>query len=81
VDVDAALGKLLDGLDGDTVCVEVGATQDRLVCASGLADGTDVVALDPDTVCVKVGAALGKLATHSAETTRSAWKSVPRWAS
>jgi hypothetical protein len=41
--------------------VEVGATQGRLVCARGLADGTDVGELDADTVCMKVGAALGKL--------------------
>jgi hypothetical protein len=41
--------------------VEVGAAQGRLVCAIGLADGTDVDALDADTVCVGVVAALGML--------------------
>jgi hypothetical protein len=33
----------------------------QLVCAIGLADGTDLDALDGDTVCVAVGVALGKL--------------------
>ena len=39
----AALG---DELDGDTVCVEVGAAQGKLICAIGLAVGRDVDALD-----------------------------------
>ena len=47
--------------ESDTVYVEVGAAQGKLICAIGLAVGTDVDALDGDTVCVEVGAALGKL--------------------
>ena len=58
---DASKAALGDELDGDTVCVEVGAAQGKLICAIGLAVGTDVDALDGDTVCVEVGAALGKL--------------------
>ena len=54
---DASKAALGDELDGDTVCVEVGAAQDKLICAIGLAVGTDVDALDGDTVCVEVGAA------------------------
>ncbi len=53
VGVGAALGKLsklVHALDGDTVCVAVGAALCKLV---------DV--LDCDTVCVVVGVALGKL--------------------
>ena len=50
MEVGAALGKLVDVLDGDTVCVEVGAVMGKLVHA-----------LDGHTVCVEVGAALGKL--------------------
>jgi hypothetical protein len=41
--------------------VQIGAAMGKLVCAIGLADGTDLDALDGDTVCVGVGVALGKL--------------------
>ncbi len=41
--------------------VDIGAAMGKLVCAIGLADGTDLDALDGDTVCVEVGVALGKL--------------------
>ena len=60
MEVGAALGKLIDALDGDTDCVEVGAALGKLVCAIGLVDGTDVDAVDGDTVCAEVGA-LSKL--------------------
>ena len=43
------------------MCVEIGAAMGKLVCAIGLADGTDLDALDGYTVCVEVGVALGKL--------------------
>ena len=42
--VGAALGKLVNALDGATVCFEVGATLGKLV---------DV--LDGDTVCMEIG--------------------------
>ncbi len=42
--VGAALGKLVNALDGATVCVEVGATLGKLVDE-----------LDGDTVCVEIG--------------------------
>ena len=41
--------------------MEVGAAQGRLVCAIGLADGTDVDAFNTNKVCMEVGAALGML--------------------
>ena len=52
MDVGAALGKLVFavGLDGDSVCVVVGATQDKLVNAL---DGDD-------KVCVEVGETAGQ---------------------
>ncbi len=50
-----------DGWRCGRYCWYGGAALGKLVCAIGLADGTDVDALDGDTVCVEVGAALGKL--------------------
>ena len=70
VEVGAALGKLIDALEGDTDCVEVGAALGKLVDALdgdrvsvevGAALGKLVCALDGDTDCEEVGAALGKL--------------------
>ena len=50
-----------DGWRCGRYCCYGGAALGKLVCAIGLADGTDVDALGGDTVCVEVRAALGKL--------------------
>jgi hypothetical protein len=50
-----------DGWRYGRYCCYGGAALGKLVCAIGLADGTDVDALGGDTVCVEVRAALGKL--------------------
>jgi hypothetical protein len=50
-----------DGWQCGRYCWYGGAALSKLVCAIGLADGTDVNALDGDTVGMAVGAALDVL--------------------
>jgi hypothetical protein len=56
-----------DGWRCGRYCWYGGAALGKLVCAIGLADGTDVDALNGDTDCVEVERALGKLVNALAE--------------